>query len=169
MQAVYGGFSPQRFAILHFILHLSSMQLLKTWVVLFTVLENMYGSTKSEYYQLCIGSDRENFGPVYAIICTVLQMHGVLRHCPLCFFQACAPSLSSPVLDPPSFSLLTHSFLFAFPDLSQSLNACERFLTKTLVKKGNMAVWADKIMMKAIYISISPPYLVHSKDSFTDM
>lgn len=42
VQAVYGGFSPQRFGILHFIL---SMQLLKTWVVLFTVLENMYGST----------------------------------------------------------------------------------------------------------------------------
>lgn len=148
VQAVNGGFIPQRFTILHFILHLSSMQLLNSQRV------NITGWALEVIEFL-------------ANVCSYLH-HFRNTWCPrvlsplllsvLCSFCR-RSSVSSSVLDPPSSSLLMHSFLFVLPDLSQCLEACERFLTKTLIKKANMIVLGYKIMMNAIYISICPPYL----------
>lgn len=151
MQADYGGFSPQRFAIFHFILHLSSKPLLKTW----DCLQQHDVQQHKEYCQLCIGSDRENLGPIYAIICTILQIHGVVGHCPLCFFQSSAPSavglffpLQCWILPVPHCSLTV--FFLRFLIWVSLWMPVKGSWQKTLIKKGKMILQGDKIMMKAI-------------------
>lgn len=74
-----------RLAIL---LNLSSKQLLKMWIILFSALKNVYGSTKSECSQLYIGSDKESWRPFHSIVYSLLvQVCGVLEQCLLCFFH----------------------------------------------------------------------------------
>lgn len=138
-------------------LNLSSKQLLKMWIILLPVLKNVDGSTNSKYSQCYIRSDKEGWRPFYSIV--LVLVCGVLEQC-LLFFYHCSDLPSegrSSVTSIGGISQFLTDFFLHF--LWESVFECLcKVPARTLIKKCNVIIWRDKIIMKAIYISIFPTY-----------